>query len=86
MRLVGGGGVGDKGLAVGRQVVAHQNAPENTDPVLISKALVRYLKIKKNTPPPARDPFSLELVNALRATGTRVYFGDEVPKWKECVA
>ena len=61
-------------------------APENNDPVLISKALVRYLKIKKNTPPPARDPFALELVNALRATGTRVYFGDEVPRWKGCVA
>ena len=60
-------------------------APENNDPVLISKALVRYLKIKKNTPA-ARDPFALELVNALRATGTKVYFGDEVPKWKESAA
>ena len=56
-----------------------------TAPVLISKALVRYLKIKKNTPP-VRDPFALELVNALRATGTRVYFGDDVPKWKVSAA
>jgi hypothetical protein len=60
-------------------------APENDDPVIISKSLVRYLKIKKNAPP-TRDPFALELVNALRATGTKVYFGDEVPSWKESAA
>ena len=60
-------------------------APENNDPVLISKALMRYLRNKKQTPV-IRDEFALEIYNGLKQTGTKVYFGDEVPKWKESAA
>ena len=60
-------------------------SPENDDPVEISPALKRYLKNKKHAPV-IRDEFALEIYNGLKKTGTKVYFGDEVPKWKECAA
>ena len=65
-----------------------QGRSTRDDLFLVSKALLKAIRPTETpaqppVPPLDRDPFTVELITAIRERGGQAWFGDEVPHWKK---